>query len=341
MGFLLATDPSALSWIGAIVLLTGECSALFYSRNLMKAFLASLIAETGYLMMGVALNSLVAETGAFMHLVIQFFMRGLVFVTAWRLVKNAGSPDTGRMNGSFQSLPLTTVLFGFGLFSVMGLSPFKGSFSRFLVLYGAIDQGRYLLAAVGTIAGGIAAVYYIKLFQQICMEKPASNKPLENRSEPKGISFVLMLVLTGVTICLSLFPEPLLHLSRRIAQLFLSSAPPGAFPEFETPWSWIVLIPYVGGFVTYLVGIKSVRWRNAAAILLASLTLFTVIAHDLNLFRGMGLPAGPEDALSKLFATLFAFSGWIIAGAYHKPAIGKFLSVLGADDLDLLFPRDP
>jgi NADH:ubiquinone oxidoreductase subunit 2 (subunit N) len=251
MGILVPLDISALSWIGAIVLLAGECCALFYSRNIVKALAASTIAEAGYLIMGIAQDSLVGETGAIMHLVIQVFMRGLVLVTAWRLVRNAGTSDTSGMKGSFRTMPLTTVLFGFGLFSVMGLSPFKGSFSRFLVLYGALDKGMYLLAAVGTLASVVAAVYYIRIFQQICMEEPVSGRHPEKSSEPGGVSFVLMFVLTGITILLGLFPEPLLHFSYGMAGFFLPGAPQDLFPEFETPWSWIVLIPYVGGFVIW------------------------------------------------------------------------------------------
>ena len=46
-------------------------------------------------------------------------------------------------------MPLAATLFGFGMFSVMGLSPFKGSFSKFIVLYTAIEQGQWLMAVAG------------------------------------------------------------------------------------------------------------------------------------------------------------------------------------------------
>ena len=58
-------------------------------------------------------------------------------------------------------MPLAATLFGFGMFSVMGLSPFKGSFSKFIVLYAAIEQGHWLIAVAGTLATIVAAVYYM------------------------------------------------------------------------------------------------------------------------------------------------------------------------------------
>ena len=74
-------------------------------------------------------------------------------------------------------MPVVATLFGFGMFSVMGLSPFKGSFSKFLILYAAIEQGHWLLAAVGTLASFIAAVYCIRIIQRVCLEPRVNPSP--------------------------------------------------------------------------------------------------------------------------------------------------------------------
>ena len=67
-------------------------------------------------------------------------------------------------------MPLTATLFGFGVFSVMGLSPFKGSFSKFIILYAAIERGQWPVALAGTVATIVAAVYYMLVVQRVCIE---------------------------------------------------------------------------------------------------------------------------------------------------------------------------
>ena len=49
--------------------------------------------------------------------------------------------ETRRARRQRSRMPFTATLFEFGVFSVMGLSPFKGSFSKFIVLYAAIEHG--------------------------------------------------------------------------------------------------------------------------------------------------------------------------------------------------------
>src|SRR5664279_5890274 len=110
--------------------------------------------------MGIGLGGASGDTGAIMHLGYQLVMRGLVILSALWLIQRTGSSKLDDLAGSGKRMPVMATLFGFGMFSVMGLSPFKGSFSKFLILYAAIEQGQWMLAAVGTLASMIAAVYY-------------------------------------------------------------------------------------------------------------------------------------------------------------------------------------
>ncbi len=151
-------EHSILAWGGAGLLLIGEILALRNVNNLKRVLLFSTIAEIGYIGLGIGLGSFAAETGAFLHIGLQSVMRLLVFISACVLIKNAGSSSLNKLSGSGQRMPFIATIFGFGLFSVMGLSPFKGSFSKFLIIYGAVEQEQWLLALVCTLASIIAAV---------------------------------------------------------------------------------------------------------------------------------------------------------------------------------------
>ncbi|MGQ9369433.1 proton-conducting transporter transmembrane domain-containing protein [Azospirillum sp. ST 5-10] len=282
-----AVDPMALAWMGAIFLLFGEAAALASLPNLPRVVIVSTVAEVGYVLIGLGLGGPAGEAGAVLHVGNQLVMRGLVVVAGWYLIRRTGSSSLDDLAGSARRMPLATTLFGFGMFSVMGLSPFKGSFSKFLILYAAIEQGQWALAAVGTVATVVAAVYYMLLIQKVCFEQPDRRVALE--PGPRG-AMPLAVVLALVTIVVSLWPKPFQHLAEQIAGV----AGTAAVPEFESPWATLVLVPYVGGFLIYALGRLAPRLRDPAAILLAVATV-VVVAADTTL-----------DPASRLFALLFA-----------------------------------
>jgi formate hydrogenlyase subunit 3/multisubunit Na+/H+ antiporter MnhD subunit len=280
-----------LAWSGTLILLVGEIMALLHLRNLSKLLLFSTLAEVGYVILGYGLDNASGETGALMHLGLQAVMRLLTILSAAWLIKRTGSSDLDKLAGSGSRMPLASLLFGFGLFSVMGLSPFKGSFSKFLILYGAMEQGQWAIAAVATLATILASIYYIIVIQRVCLE-PDNNAPAEAMPLTKLLTprWIILLLLTALTIWLSLMPEPLLHL----AEHYASSSIKTPVPNFETPWHYWVILPYVGGFVLYGLGKINARLRDRAAVIIALLTLYLVWQHN------------HSDSLSHLFSVLFA-----------------------------------
>jgi formate hydrogenlyase subunit 3/multisubunit Na+/H+ antiporter MnhD subunit len=280
-------SPTTLAAIGAIVLLLGEIAALLSLPNLGWTFAISTVAELGYVLIGLGVGGPAGDTGALMHLGYQAAMRGLVLAAGWHLVRRTGSANLNALAGSGPRMPVATTLFGFGVFSVMGLSPFKGSFSKFIILYAAIEQGQWLVAFAGTLATIVAAVYYIRVVQKICLEPAA--RPVELAPAPRA-PLVIAWPLTALTVLISLWPTPFLLFAARLAGF----AGAEGVPQFETPWATPVLVPYVGAFAVYLIGRASAPWRDVAAVLLAIATV-AVVALD-----------GSLDPASRLFALLFS-----------------------------------
>ena len=300
-------------------------------------------------MIGLGIGGAAGDTGAYMHLGYQAAMRGLVLVAGWYLIQRNRSQNLNKLAGSGQRMPLAATLFGFGVFSVMGLSPFKGSFSKFIILYAAIERGQWLIAIAGTLATVVAAVYYMLVIQRVCLER--SDRQVSLAPAPL-LAMPLAFLLTALTVLISLWPAPFVEYAANYAGY------PGAqgVPQFETPWALPVLVPYLGGFALYFFGRIHARLRDVAAVLLAIATAAVVVLEP-------GL-----DPTSKLFALLFAgISGLMIVYSTgyirarhgqpllllrlpddrladrpdHGARVRQFLCLLGADDLDVLLPGRP
>jgi formate hydrogenlyase subunit 3/multisubunit Na+/H+ antiporter MnhD subunit len=306
----LATSSTTLAWIGAILLLFGEIGALLSLPNLARVVVVSTIAEIGYVLIGLGVGAAAGDTGAYMHLGYQVAMRGLVVAAGWHIIRRVGSSNLDDLAGSGQRMPIAATLFGFGVFSVMGLSPFKGSFSKFIILYAAIEQGQWALAAIGVVGSIVAAVYYMLIVQRVCLEPAARRVEL---APAPAIALPVAYVLAALTALICLWPGPFQHFAERLVGLAGASN----VPEFEAPWSTLVLVPYIGAFVVYAIGRASLRLRDAAAVALAVATV-AVVAFDTSL-----------DPASKLFALLFSGVACVmivysIGYMAHAQATGRY-----------------
>lgn len=282
-------DPTALAWMGAIFLFFGEVAALLCLPNLTRVVVVSTIAEIGYVLIGFGLGGAAGDTGAFMHIGYQLIMRGLVVAAGLYLIRRTGSDKLDDLAGSGHRMPVAATLFGFGLFSVMGLSPFKGSFSKFLILYAAFEHGYWGIAAVGTLASIVAAYYYLTVVQRVCLEHPARRVELaETSALPLNVAWVL----AAVTALICLWPVPFQHVAE-----VLAGATAAHVPEFEAPWATLALVPYVGGFVVYAIGRFNTQARDIVAVVLAVATV-ALVAFDSSL-----------EPASRLFALVFSGVG--------------------------------
>jgi formate hydrogenlyase subunit 3/multisubunit Na+/H+ antiporter MnhD subunit len=329
---------SIIGWIGLFLTLASEIAALLMIRDIRRMLAASCLAEIGYVLMGIGVGSLIGDTGAVMHLGYQVVMRMLVIVAAGQLIRRTGSSRLDDLVGSSERFPFASLMFGFGMFSVMGLSPFKGALSKFVILYADIENGAWILALGGTIASMISAVYFIRAVQAICLQRQS-----HGILQDKPVSFfavtrtdIPMAILALVTIGMSLFPEPFLHAAARAAGMANLSE----LPEFETGWSAQVLVPYLGGFLLFVLGRFSQRLRSAGAVTIAAATLAlvatTLKAGDLGgyfalIFSGIGLAVtvyslrymAHSHAVNRYYFFLFVMIGSLI-GVATADHLGNF-----------------
>ncbi|SDQ12224.1 proton-conducting transporter membrane subunit [Pseudovibrio sp. Tun.PSC04-5.I4] len=278
-----------MAYLGVTILMLGEIAALLVWRDLKRVLVLSTIAEIGFALIGFALSE-TGELGGGMHIVYQSIMRLLVIVVAARMAAKAGGWQLKDLRGAGRTTPLYGVLFAFGMFSLLGLSPFKGAMSRFLIVNELVAGGYWVLAVCATLASILASIYAIRLIQGICFANPV------NVSSPKTqsgtgiwlVSNAVLLVLGALTALMNFFPEPVAEIAAVIFQLT------ARMPHVEGPWPMLSTLPYAGAFVILALGFISTRARDGVAITLAIVTL------------GIVATATGVDPLSYLFALLFA-----------------------------------
>ena len=289
-----------LAFLGVIILLFGELFALKHMKNLTRLLIISGVAEIGYVLIGLGIGTLEGTTGALLHIEYQTVLRVLVFLAAFSLISKVGSSQIEKLKGIGRTMPITATIFGFGLFAIMGLSPFKASISKFLIIYSSIESGNLVFAAIGILGSVLEAIYFIYIIQKICFDKTLSHESNTDMKEKFTMLTFSLVVLSIIAIGMGLFPDYIISSTEHYAASILHITRFNELPAFEIPWPTLVLIPYIGAFIIYFTGKISENLRNLLATCISASTLY--FAWEYTNF----------DELSKIFTLIMAGIGFLI-----------------------------
>ena len=150
----------------ALIILTITVGNLFAMRQRnMKRFLAfSSISQAGYIMLGViSFNSL--GLTALMYYVLVYIFSNLAAFGVIGAIENAtGKVHMDDYKGLYKTHPRLSFTMMLAMFSLAGIPPFAGFFSKFFIFTGAINQGSiaiYVLVLIALINTIISLYYYL------------------------------------------------------------------------------------------------------------------------------------------------------------------------------------
>ena len=91
------------------------------------------------------------------------------------------------LQGLFYANPFLSLSLSLSLFSMAGIPPFVGFFSKQFVLYSALDSGYYFISLLGIIVSVISATYYLKIIKILHSQKEGLNMQVINTNKVQGL----------------------------------------------------------------------------------------------------------------------------------------------------------
>lgn len=202
----------------ALIILTITVGNLFAIRQRnMKRFLAfSSISQAGYIMLGViAFNGM--GMAALMYYILVYIFSNLAAFGVIGAIENAtGKVSMDDYRGLYRSNPRLSVCMMLAMFSLAGIPPFAGFFSKFFIFTGAINQGTvaiYVLVLIALINTIISLYYYLLVVKAMFISEEESVIPAFKSSFSERLG--LWITVAGILALgiVSFFYSSLLELS--------------------------------------------------------------------------------------------------------------------------------
>ena len=163
-----------------VVVLSITVANLFAIRQKeLKRFMAfSSISQAGYIMLAV-IGSSQAGMAALMYYILVYVVANMAVFTVISTVEqnNGGTTMMHSYNGLYQTNPKLSFLMTLALFSLAGIPPFAGMFSKFFVFMAAAEQGSFWAYFVVFIAliNTVVSLYYYLLIVKAMYIKTSDN----------------------------------------------------------------------------------------------------------------------------------------------------------------------
>lgn len=190
--------------LGIVIVLSITIANLFAIRQTeLKRFMAfSSISQAGYIMLAVMGDSGMGVTALTYYILVYVVANMSVFTIISAIEeRNNGVTDMDAYNGLYSTNPKLAFLMTLALFSLGGIPPFAGMFSKFFVFMAALEQGSvwaYLIVFIALINTVISLYYYLLIVKAMYINK--SENPLPAFKSDCNTRLALVICTLGVAL---------------------------------------------------------------------------------------------------------------------------------------------
>ncbi len=191
---------TALVWFGLAGIIVGSWLAI-RQTDLKRMLAYSTVAQLGYIGVGIGLASPLALVGALLHVLNHALMKSGLFLVAGGIIQQTGLKKIPRFTGLGKRMPWTMAGFAIAALSMVGIPPLAGFWSKFYLVWGALEVGNWVVAVVVSTSSLLTLVYFVRLFEQIFVREPVEQVILDAEEPgPRIVGTVGVLALAIIAV---------------------------------------------------------------------------------------------------------------------------------------------
>jgi proton-translocating NADH-quinone oxidoreductase chain N len=209
---------TAVAALAAATMTLGNLAAL-PQRNVVRLLAYSSIAQSGYLLMGVAaLEGSDQGLPALVYYAIAYAAMNLAaFAVVLAVQRERGSVDLDAFRGLGRRHPWWTATLVVAFLSLLGLPPLAGFVGKLEVFLAAIDADQAWLAVIAVLNTVVSLYYYLRVIAPAVLESPSATEASPAR--PHGALTAVLGIAGVATVAFGVAAEPLLRLAERATAL--------------------------------------------------------------------------------------------------------------------------
>jgi len=192
-----------LGWVATIAIIFG-CILALGQTDLKRMLAYVLIAEVGYIALGVGLANRAGMTGAILHILNDALMMACLFLVVGAIMYKLGLRNIRQFRYLHRRMPITLGAFTIAALSVIGIPPTCGFFSKWYLVLGAINGKHWFFVAVLLVSSLLNAIIFFRVIENAYFEPPTGanmghGAVVISRDEaPPSMLFPILVMTAGI-----------------------------------------------------------------------------------------------------------------------------------------------
>jgi F420H2 dehydrogenase subunit N len=210
----------ALAVVSVLTMTVGNITAL--SQTSVKRMLAySSIAQSGYILIAIAVGTKTALAGGLLHVLTHAFMKGGAFIAVAAVAYLVASEKLDAYKGLSKRAPFVAFCMAVFLLSLAGIPPLAGFWSKFVLFSGAVEAGQWgvWLALAGVLNSALSLYYYARVIKYMYVEEPAADAP--KLAPGAGPYTAVLAIALAAVVLIGLYPQPFIEAAVRAAGVLI------------------------------------------------------------------------------------------------------------------------
>ncbi len=167
-----------------------SAGAALVEYDIKRILALSTVSQIGYIFLGFWTKTVTGVAGATLFILMHGLAKAGLFLCAGIIEHGTGKRDIRDLGGLFKSMPFTAISFLACILSVIGIPPFGGFLSKFMVISGTIEAGRPGVAGFALFVAVMTAIYLFRLYHAV-FSGESKTPAHEGTSSMVGIVFIL------------------------------------------------------------------------------------------------------------------------------------------------------
>ena len=150
-----------LWWLSVITITLGNLFAV-RQKDIKRFFAFSSISQAGYILLGIIAGTGQGMTAVIFYILVYLFSNLAAFGVISAVENNSnGNTLISAFNGLYRSNPKLSLVMMLAVFSLGGIPPFAGFFSKIFIFMAAYSSGFYILVFIALLNTVISLYYYL------------------------------------------------------------------------------------------------------------------------------------------------------------------------------------
>lgn len=159
-------------------------SLMALRQTKIKRLLAySSVSHIGFIGLAVSLHTPAALAAALLHILNHALMKACLFLGVSGIIQRHRITEIDQLSSLRGKMPWTFAWISAAAFSMIGLPPFAGFFSKFFVLTSAVKAGEPWIAVIAGFSGLLTALYFFKIIEQMFFQKNTEHHGVQEADE--------------------------------------------------------------------------------------------------------------------------------------------------------------